>query len=248
VWPPTGCPVLAFVWLGRALRASSKIAKGARSASAQPIRRFDVLFDHAEPSPLDDAAYAPYGNLGFPPPPAGRPWIYTNFVQSLDGITTLLGKHSSGGEISQSREDRWLMDLLRAHADGILMGMNTLREEQRQRGPDSRGIVFQVADPALRELRRKLGKGRERNIFVTSATTWTCRSARSSTAMSSMRQSSLRLRARSGCERRVDIRRLPLLPPETKRPSTCRGRFPTSAKSWVCSTCFAREAPHCMAA
>ena len=135
-----------------------------------PIRRFDVLFDHAEPSPLDDAAYAPYGNLGFPPQPAGRPWIYTNFVQSLDGITTLLGKHSSGGEISQSREDRWLMDLLRAHADGILMGMNTLREEQRQRGPDSRGIVFQVADPALRELRRKLGKGRERNIFVTSAT------------------------------------------------------------------------------
>ena len=61
------------------------------------------------------------------------------------------------------------MDLLRAHADGILMGMNTLREEQRQRGPDSRGIVFRVADPALQELRRKLGKGRERNIFVTSA-------------------------------------------------------------------------------
>jgi riboflavin biosynthesis pyrimidine reductase len=61
------------------------------------------------------------------------------------------------------------MDLLRAHADGLLMGMNTLREEQRLRGPDSRGIVFQVAEPALRELRRKLGKGRERNIFVTSA-------------------------------------------------------------------------------
>ena len=61
------------------------------------------------------------------------------------------------------------MDLLRAHADGILMGMNTLREEQRLRGPDSRGIVFRVVEPALQELRRKLGKGRERNIFVTSA-------------------------------------------------------------------------------
>jgi riboflavin biosynthesis pyrimidine reductase len=58
---------------------------------------------------------------------------------------------------------------LRAHADGILMGMNTLREEQRLRGPDSRGIVFQVVSPTLRELRRKLGKGRDRNIFVTSA-------------------------------------------------------------------------------
>jgi riboflavin biosynthesis pyrimidine reductase len=134
-----------------------------------PIRPFEVLFDRAEPSPLDDEAYAPYGNFGFPAPPAGRPWVYSNFVQSLDGITTLLGKHGSGGEISQSREDRWLMDLLRAHADGLLMGMNTMLEEQRSRGPESRGIVFRVADPRLRELRQRLGKKRERNIFVTRA-------------------------------------------------------------------------------
>ena len=117
------------------------------------IRRFEVLFDHAEPSPIEDDAYAPYGNFGFPPPPPGRPWVYSNFVQSLDGITTLLGKHGSGGDISQSPDDRWLMDLLRAHADGIVMGMSTLLEEQRLRGPQSRGIVFQVADPALRGLR-----------------------------------------------------------------------------------------------
>jgi riboflavin biosynthesis pyrimidine reductase len=105
---------------------------------------FEILFDHAEPSAIDDVAYSPYGQLGFPKPPEDRPWIYTNFVQSLDGITTLLGAHASGGEISQSSADRWLMDLLRAHADGLLMGMNTLR--------------------------RRLGKGRERNIFVTSGT------------------------------------------------------------------------------
>jgi riboflavin biosynthesis pyrimidine reductase len=133
------------------------------------IPRFEVLFDHAEPSPVEDDAYAPYGNFGFPAPPADRPWIYSNFVQSLDGITTLLGKHSSGGEISQSRDDRWLMDLLRTYADGLMMGMNTLLDEQRLRGPESRGIVFQVADPALRALRARLGKGRERNIFVTRA-------------------------------------------------------------------------------
>jgi riboflavin biosynthesis pyrimidine reductase len=59
------------------------------------------------------------------------------------------------------------MDLLRAHADGLLMGMNTLREEQRLRGPDSRGIVFRVVNPVLRELRAELGKSRERNIFIT---------------------------------------------------------------------------------
>ena len=136
-------------------------------AEATPSPRFEVLFDHGEPSPVADEALAGYGNLGFPEPPADRPWIYTNFVQSLDGIVSLLGKHASGGEISQSDADRWLMDLLRAHADGLLMGMNTLREEQRLRGPESRGIVFQVVEPELLRLREKLGKGRQRNIFVT---------------------------------------------------------------------------------
>jgi 5-amino-6-(5-phosphoribosylamino)uracil reductase len=133
------------------------------------IRPFEVLFDSAEPSFISDNAYVPYGNFGFPSPPTGRPWVYTNFVQSLDGITTLLGKHGSGGEISQSAEDRWLMDLLRAHADGLLMGMNTLLEEKRLRGTESRGIVFRVTDPELRALRDRLEKGRERNIFVTRA-------------------------------------------------------------------------------
>jgi riboflavin biosynthesis pyrimidine reductase len=131
--------------------------------------KFDVLFDHAEPSPFADPASAPYGNFGFPPPPADRPWIYTNFVQSLDGIVSLLGKYASGGDISQSSADRWLMDLLRAHADGVLMGMNTMREEQRNRGPESRGIVFQALEPELLALRKKLGRGRQRNIFVTRA-------------------------------------------------------------------------------
>jgi riboflavin biosynthesis pyrimidine reductase len=135
--------------------------------SSQPV--FQVLFDDAEPSPFANDALARYGNLGFPPAPPGRPWIHSNFVQSLDGIVSLLGKHASGGDISQSTADRWLMDLLRAHSDGVLMGMNTLREERRLRGPGNRGILFQVVEPELLELRRNLGKGRQRNIFVTRA-------------------------------------------------------------------------------
>jgi riboflavin biosynthesis pyrimidine reductase len=61
------------------------------------------------------------------------------------------------------------MDLLRANADAVLMGMNTLREEQRNRGPESRGIVFHAVEPELLRLRETLGKGRQRNIFVTRA-------------------------------------------------------------------------------
>src|SRR5271165_4535922 len=136
-------------------------------ASLNQIPTFEVLFDRAEPSPFADEAFAPYGSFGFPSPPPDRPWIYTNFVQSLDGIVSLLGKYASGAEISQSRADRWLMDLLRAYADGVLMGMNTLRVEQRSRGPESRGIVFQVVEPELLRLRDRLGKGRQHNIFVT---------------------------------------------------------------------------------
>ncbi len=133
----------------------------------EPLQPFEVLFDYADPSPFQDSAFAPYGNFGFPPAPQGRPWIYTNFVQSLDGITSLLGEYASGQYISQSRHDRWLMDLLRANADGLIMGMATLSEERRLRGPDSRGIVFQVVEPTMHDLRTHLGKGRERNIFVT---------------------------------------------------------------------------------
>ncbi len=136
-------------------------------ANSDPTPVFEVLFDYAEPSPVADEALAHYGNFGLPTPPAERPWIYSNFVQSLDGIVSLLGKHASGGEIAQSSADRWLMDLLRAHADGVLMGMNTLREEQRVRGPESRGIVFQVVELELLRLRERLGKGRQRNVFVT---------------------------------------------------------------------------------
>ena len=131
--------------------------------------QFEVLFDHGEPSPFADRALAPYGNFGFPPAPIDRPWIYSNFVQSLDGIVSLLGRHASGGDIAQSSADRWLMDLLRAFADGVMMGMTTLRIEKQNRDPATRGIVFQVVEQELRRLRKRLGKDRQRNIFVTRA-------------------------------------------------------------------------------
>ena len=133
------------------------------------MNRFEILFDDAEPSPVEDPAYAPYGKLGFPPAPAERPWTYANFVQSLDGIASFRGKHPSGSDISQSAEDRWLMDLLRAHAGGIITGMSTLVEEARSLPHlnKGRGPVYRIVDPAVRELRARLGLGRERNIFVT---------------------------------------------------------------------------------
>src|SRR5436309_15606050 len=77
-------------------------------ASNPNVQDFEILFDYGEASPMDDAAYQPYGKLGFPPAPAERPWICSNFVQSLDGMASFKGRHATGGDISQSPEDRWL--------------------------------------------------------------------------------------------------------------------------------------------
>jgi riboflavin biosynthesis pyrimidine reductase len=130
------------------------------------MRDFQILFDHGEPSDLVDPAYSPYGKLGFPAAREDRPWVYANFVQTLDGIVSLLGVNASGGDIAQSAEDRWLMDLLRVHADAVLLGMGTLMLEKRLERPRPRGPVFRIVEPSLQQLRRRLGRGVERNIFV----------------------------------------------------------------------------------
>jgi len=128
---------------------------------------FQVLFDHGERSELLDPAMALYGKLGFPAPPAGRPWVYANFVQTIDGIVSLLGAEAGGADISGVPEDRWLMDLLRAHADAVMLGMGTLREEQKMGRPRPRGPVFRIMDAGMQQLRTHLHRGRERNILVT---------------------------------------------------------------------------------
>lgn len=130
---------------------------------------FDVLFDCQSPSARNGhPAYDIYrGTLTFPLAPEDRPWIYSNFVQTLDGIVSLKGTNATGAHISKSLEDRWLMDLLRAHADAIILGVGTLTEERALAGPRSRGPVYRIEDSTAMDLRRKLGRGPEINIFVT---------------------------------------------------------------------------------
>ncbi len=134
------------------------------------MRNFEVWFDKAEAGALPDGVARSYGRLGFPEAPEGRPWIYSNFVQSLDGIVSLRGKYGSGSDISQCPEDRWLMDLLRAHADAVIMGVSTLMEERRYMGA-GRGPVFKVANPEMLAVREQLGRKRLKNIFVTNSAT-----------------------------------------------------------------------------
>ena len=135
------------------------------------MRAFQILFDNAEPSSIHHPAYGPYGLLGFPAPHNDRPWVYANFVQSIDGVASFKGRHASGSDISQSAEDRWLMDLLRAHADAIIMGVNTLMEETLSLPQlnSGRGPAYHIEEETLRDLRTKLGRAAQKVIFVTAS-------------------------------------------------------------------------------
>src|ERR1051326_8012518 len=68
------------------------------------------------------------GDLQFPPAFKDRPYVIGNFVSTLDGIVSfrIPGK-SGGGEISgHNEQDRFIMGLLRASADAVMIGSGTL--------------------------------------------------------------------------------------------------------------------------
>jgi len=72
-----------------------------------------------------------YGGTWSIPPAGYRPYVYINFATSRDGrVSFSVPGHAGGGDVTGfNAHDRWLMGLLRARADAILMGDNTLRTE-----------------------------------------------------------------------------------------------------------------------
>lgn len=79
-------------------------------------------------SRLPPSLHALYGgDLRFPLPPAGRLYVAANFVSTLDGVVTFdIPGQSGGGEISGGNEaDRFIMGLLRASADAVIVGAGT---------------------------------------------------------------------------------------------------------------------------
>ncbi len=71
------------------------------------------------------------GDLRFPPAPSGRPrpYVIANFVSTLDGIVSFnLPGQMQGKEISGSNQgDRFIMGLLRASADAVIVAASTFR-------------------------------------------------------------------------------------------------------------------------
>jgi riboflavin biosynthesis pyrimidine reductase len=85
-----------------------------------------------------------------------RPLLYANFVSSADGVVALPIAGESGGVVSGNSEpDRFVMGLLRAAADAVLIGAGTFRAGAGELWhPES---AFPEAREQFVELRAQLG-------------------------------------------------------------------------------------------
>ena len=105
-----------------------------------------------------------YGRLGF-----GEPLVYSNFVSSIDGVASLGSSPSSGSVISgRYGADRFLMALLRACADAVMIGAGTLRATPRHRWTPAH--VFPDLAASFAQLRKTLGREPEPRLVLLTAT------------------------------------------------------------------------------
>jgi riboflavin biosynthesis pyrimidine reductase len=108
-----------------------------------------------------EAAYG--GPLGF-----ASPRLFVNFVESADGVVAIPSLPNSNRVIAgESASDRFVMGLLRACADAVVIGSGTMNAAPRslwtaeQAYPDAAG--------AFAELRRRLGLRPELELVVLTA-------------------------------------------------------------------------------
>lgn len=105
-----------------------------------------------------------YGAIGF-----GSPVLFSNFVTSLDGVVALGATPSAGSVISgRNPADRFLMGLLRACADAVIVGAGTLRATPGHRW--TAGHIFPQLEEPFRELRVSLGRRAEPRLVVLTST------------------------------------------------------------------------------
>src|SRR6202012_4423786 len=75
------------------------------------------------------------GNLHFGAVPADRPFVVANFVSTLDGVVSYEIKDQAGGSTISGMDpaDHFIMGLLRASVDAIMVGARTVQDA----GPQS---------------------------------------------------------------------------------------------------------------
>jgi riboflavin biosynthesis pyrimidine reductase len=128
------------------------------------LEPFEVLYEGDVPAyKLPADLHHLYGRLGF----ADRV-VYSNFVSSLDGVVSLGSKPSAGSVISRKYPaDRFLMGLLRACADAVLIGAGTMRATPGHLWTPSH--VYPEMATEFLALRSALGRSTEPQLVVVTA-------------------------------------------------------------------------------
>ncbi|HSS94208.1 MAG TPA: dihydrofolate reductase family protein [Candidatus Dormibacteraeota bacterium] len=126
---------------------------------------FEVLFETDLPEyPLPEELKRLYGRLGF-----AERVVYSNFVSSLDGVVTLGSGISAGSVISGKHPaDRFLMALLRACADAVVVGAGTMRATPGHIWTPAH--VFPDLAPAFAALRASLGRPSQPRLVLLTIT------------------------------------------------------------------------------
>jgi riboflavin biosynthesis pyrimidine reductase len=158
------------------------------SVDAKPLQ---TLYE-AEGLPafrLPDALRRRYGPLGFE-----SQCLYANFVASLDGVTAIADELQSSHLLAgHSDGDRFVLGLLRACADVVLIGSGTLRDSPTTRWTPQH--AYPPAAAAYAELRRLRGCAPQPELAVLSG------SGRIDTAHPGLREHAVVLTSNSGAAR-----------------------------------------------
>jgi riboflavin biosynthesis pyrimidine reductase len=94
-----------------------------------------------------------------------EPRVFANFVQSIDGVTAIPSLAGSNKLIAAgSTADRFVMGLLRAAADVVIVGSGTLQASPR--GAWTPAQAFPEAADAYAELRARIGRTGDPEVIV----------------------------------------------------------------------------------
>ncbi len=103
------------------------------------------------------------GGLGF-----GGPCVFANFVETIDGVVAMPDVERSNAIVSDDSEaDRFVMGLLRAVADVVVVGSGPMLASPK--GTWRADRVYPPAAGAYSELRRRLGKSEHPAVAVVTA-------------------------------------------------------------------------------
>jgi riboflavin biosynthesis pyrimidine reductase len=116
----------------------------------------------------DDALPGSLRRLYGGPLGVGVPRLFTNFVETLDGVVAIPELEKSNALVADdSAADKFLMGLLRALADVVLIGSGTLLASPKGTWRAER--VFPPAAAAFAELRSRLGSREQPLVAVVTA-------------------------------------------------------------------------------